>query len=1328
MSRNESLLTEINKKIDIVSKKLANKFKSKMLGEVKKNKKISLEKINSFLDTAINMNTGKGKKINETMVRTEMKNQKSVTKLETKIHEVIKERDRAIRKYENKALGNVFNEVIVDAHNVYGFDHDRVSLKYDKEYMITHVSSILKNMIVSKLRNLNDSQFGLYGIVTIKYAVSDVMSDDYNGTQDIPVTIQYYNSKVQSLYKSSNIDSYIHGIVTDFLETVTQPANGSGFIFRWFDSFRFKSQQFKLSTGRSFIELPSEIYNTKACVNPINKDDDKCFEWCILFHWFYNKYKNYQQPSNIKNYHKHLSELKRPENVNFPVTEENISQYEELNNIQINVFEYRREEEGEMREKIHIVYKSEKHRKDVCNLLLVHDKEKSHYVLIRTISRLFANPKDRKSKHLCPHCFKSHRSEQLLQEHMQLCCTALSKDLHGLDTKYELPKAGTDQAILQYVDRGRKFMHPFHVIADFESTLLPCNIETKNTNEEDEEIISTLKYQHHTPNSYGLKFCSIYEEFDEDVKIYNNSNPELVKRNFIKDIEDYATKAYNIMKMNKNIIIDCDEMLHKASTECSYCNETYTKDNYKCRHHDHCTGKYIAPACRKCNLKMCLKPFLPVYIHNLKGYDAHLFISALSKYGYQNAELSCIPNNEERYITFSKKIKVDSYQKYSEIECMDVENPIFMEIRFLDTLGFMNTSLDNLCNDLASKSNNYNIMKTVFKNTAKHFKNEQDFRLMTKKGVYPYDYISSYDKLNDKELPPIEKFYSKLNDSNCSEKSYNQAKDVWKHFKCKTLLDYHNLYLKSDVLILSDIWSNFREECYNAYELDCTYYYTAPGLSFDAMLKLTKVKLELLTDKEMYDFFQDDIRGGLSNITTRYAKANNPEMKEEYNPTEETSYIWYGDMNNLYGGAMSNYLPYSGFKWNTDNWTKEDILNLQPNADIGYKFEVDLHIPEHLHDYFNNYIPCPENITINKSDLNYWQQENYRETSTSKLCTTFKDKIKYGVNYRYLQLCLRLGVELKKVHRVMQFNQKPFLKEYIDKNTEMRTKATTKFGQDFYKLMNNSVYGKCMENVKNRINFRLIATQAEAWRVKNMKHFTIFDDKLVGVHILKKCILLNKPVYLGQTVLDDSKEMMYDFHYNYMMKQFPRKDINLLFTDTDSLCYHIKTDNLDQIFAKRKDLFDFSNYDKDHPLYSTSNKKVIGKMKNESPDKQIHEFCGLRAKMYSYTKAGSNEFEQRCKGIKKRVAESTFTMERYKDVLFNRKKVNVIQRGIRTYGHELFSIEMNKVGLSFCDDKVFIHDDNIHTYNFGHKNIRPILFEKSKAMWDQYETMINQVI
>jgi len=162
--------------------------------------------------------------------------------------------------------------------------------------------------------------------------------------------------------------------------------------------------------------------------------------------------------------------------------------------------------------------------------------------------------------------------------------------------------------------------------------------------------------------------------------------------------------------------------------------------------------------------------------------------------------------------------------------------------------------------------------------------------------------------------------------------------------------------------------------------------------------------------------------------------------------------------------------------------------------------------------------------------------------------------------------------------------------------------------------MNNSVFGKTMENVRNRINFRLVSTEEQAYRVKNLSRFTIFDDNLVGVHIQKQKVRLNKPVYLGQAILDDSKYLMYDFHYNFMLKKVERNNIDLLFTDTDSLCYNIKKTDIFQIMKENKNYFDLSEYSKSHDLYDPTNKKVIGKFKNESIQ-QITEFVGLRAKL-----------------------------------------------------------------------------------------------------------------
>jgi hypothetical protein len=298
-------------------------------------------------------------------------------------------------------------------------------------------------------------------------------------------------------------------------------------------------------------------------------------------------------------------------------------------------------------------------------------------------------------------------------------------------------------------------------------------------------------------------------------------------------------------------------------------------------------------------------------------------------------------------------------------------------------------------------------------------------------------------------LPSIKAFYSKLYKSECSIDDYKHAQNVFKTFKCKKFLDYHNIYLKSDVLILSDIWDNFRNVCYNNYGLDTCYYYTAPGLSFDAMLKITKINLELLTDVEMFKMVESGIRGGISQISHRHSKANNKYMsnydssknkiykdkktgaiicKDKLDESKinegilnglleveyiEDTYIVYLDANNLYGYAMCQYLPTGDFKWNTDEWNAKKILELQDDDEFGYLFDVNVSYPEELHEYFNQYPPLPTNMQVKTDYLNEWQQENYKESKTRKLCCSLLPKNNYVVNYRYLKLALSLrGVKL----------------------------------------------------------------------------------------------------------------------------------------------------------------------------------------------------------------------------------------------------------------------------------------------------------------------------
>jgi len=377
---------------------------------------------------------------------------------------------------------------------------------------------------------------------------------------------------------------------------------------------------------------------------------------------------------------------------------------------------------------------------------------------------------------------------------------------------------------------------------------------------------------------------------------------------------------------------------------------------------------------------------------------------------------------------------------------------------------------------------------------------------------------------------------------------HKNTQNIWLKFNCKTFKDYHMLYLQSDTLLLTDVFENFRATCLDTYKLDPVHYFTSPGLSWDALLKETKIKLDLLKDPDMLLMIEKGIRGGISTITHRYAKANNPYIQESYDETKPNSYITYLDANNLYGWAMSQYLPTGNFKWKK-NVEDIDVLDISDKSRRGYILEVDLEYPRKLHDLHIDYRLAAKNMELNK---------NY------KLVPNLNNKTKYIIHYRNLKQCLKLGLKLTKVHRILEFNQSDWMKSYIELNTNKRKQARNEFEKDFYKLMNNSVFGKTMENIRNRVDVQLVKNEEQAQKLvnkPNFESFKIFSENLIACHMKKTKLRFDKPIYVGMTILELSKTLMYDFHYNHIKNKY-NENAKLLFTDTDSLCYYIQTNDV----------------------------------------------------------------------------------------------------------------------------------------------------------------------
>ena len=306
------------------------------------------------------------------------------------------------------------------------------------------------------------------------------------------------------------------------------------------------------------------------------------------------------------------------------------------------------------------------------------------------------------------------------------------------------------------------------------------------------------------------------------------------------------------------------------------------------------------------------------------------------------------------------------------------------------------------------------------------------------------------------------------------------------------------------------------------------------------------------------------------------------------------------------------------------------------------------------------------------------------------------------LHYRNLQLYLDLGLKIKKIHRVLKFDQSPWLKQYIDFNTEKRKNAKNSFEKDFFKLMNNSVFGKTMENLRKGVDVRLVTDEKKLDRLTSKPTYVsskIFNENLMAVHKVKETLTLNRLVYVGMCILDLSKTLMYDFHYNYIKKNYSNR-ARLLFTDTDSLTYEIEAEDVYKDFWNDKDMFDNSDYPESSPYYCNANKKVIGKFKDEACGVPITEFVGLKSKMYSYIK-NDEKGGKTTKGIKKNVIKNNIKHEDYRNVLLNNEQLHRKMKTIRSQKHQLGSYEINKVSLSCFDDKCYIHNNGISSYAYG---------------------------
>ena len=445
-------------------------------------------------------------------------------------------------------------------------------------------------------------------------------------------------------------------------------------------------------------------------------------------------------------------------------------------------------------------------------------------------------------------------------------------------------------------------------------------------------------------------------------------------------------------------------------------------------------------------------------------------------------------------------------------------------------------------------------------------------------------------------------------------------------------------------------------------------------------------------------FVERGIRGGISQCCDRYAKANNSYM-DVYDENQGINYLVYFDAKNLYGWAITQPLLYGGFEWvtNVDDYFNFNVSDQSP---VGYILEVDLDYPEEIHDRHSNLPFCSE-----KSKPPGSIQE--------KLLTTVLLKRKYVLHYHVLKKALVNGLKLKKIHRILKFEQSTWLKPHIDFNTLRRANAKDEFEKNLFKLMNNSVYGKTMENVGKHVNIELVTKWegrcgAEALISKpNFHSRSIFSENIVAVELRKTKILFSKPIYVGLSVLDISKTLIYDFHYDYMLREYANK-CKLMYTDTDSLIYQVKCMNIYSDMKQDIQKFDTSVYLSNNVFgIPQVNKKIVGLMKDECSNRIVTKFVGLRIKMCSILVNGQ-DFVKKLKGIRAGIVAKTIGFDNYVECLKNEQSQTRTQYMIRSRLHNVETVKQFKIALSPYDDKKFLLPQSTDTLAWGHYKIQQI--------------------
>lgn len=760
--------------------------------------------------------------------------------------------------------------------------------------------------------------------------------------------------------------------------------------------------------------------------------------------------------------------------------------------------------------------------------------------------------------------------------------------------------------------------------------------------------------------------------------------------------------------------------------------------------HDHITGEVYGVAHSSCNLwrsNHAIK--IPVIGHNLMGYDNHPIILELADQVVEDRltindckkksaldmvawELNDGKISEEKAKSTANNISKTKHSSADNIEVVAKTNEKYMSIsvygmKFTDSYLHIHAPLQSIIDQSKPKKNSpieaYKEEFPLFYNYLSSINKVEHIEKLSGKLPMPYNYYKEgMDEEEDffpKEafenymhkgkvyklgaLDPTLENVEKETHGDTTDQIYEEAKKLYyEDLKCKNKGEYFEIYCKSDVYQLADVFENYRKAAFEKYGIDPVFYVSNPAFAYAALKKVTQQPISLPYDEEMFNFVRHNVRGGLSLARTKWGK---PKM-------------FYGDLNSMYWLIQNSYMPTGEMWWAPDedlpkdlNEWMEYVKDYPIDTDIGFFPEVDLECPLELHRKFYKFPLAPTSEVIKPHRLNQDYQLKLKHlcginsSDSQKLTVTLEPKKAYGLDYQTLQFYLRQGYKVTKVHRILMYKQSPWMRPFVQLNLENRKKATRqgkKFLANVFKITGHSgAFGKFIERTFDHDDSSLICSEQITERMMQRMRF-----KLKGYHVFpngklairnnhRKDATVDRNPLIGAVILDRAKMEIYKYAYKFFEK-FPQCELN--YTDTDSLVignlpddFRMQIKNDPEFY----DMFDFSNYPKDHPLYSDHNFMELGKMKDECASKEILNAIFLCAKSY-WMILEDHTAKKAGKGVSKEVLlDQLLTYQDYYDVYKMSSFKKVQAYFIRAKDHVNITEPLTKVGLTSYDDKLY---------------------------------------